>query len=720
MDYQGFCEQFNIAKLNPQQETAVKKVSGATLLLATPGSGKTTVIVARTGYLVYVAGIPARNILNLTYTKAAAKEMQERFIKKFQTTPYNTPKFSTINSFCVSVINTCTREKGVPVPRLITSNERIVRDLARELMPEYPTDNTVKSIAQHITKVKNEMTPLDRIEDISDVNVNFRAFFEAYQNVLRREGLMDFDDQLVMAYQLLLQYPDIRERANRTYQYVSLDEAQDTSLIQHNIVQLLVGRQGNIFMVGDEDQSIYGFRGAYPTALLDFAQNYDRAEVLYMETNYRSDKAIVNAANMFIKRNKLRNNKNMVSHSQESGQITVIKGLNMDQEYELVRDRIGEYLNRPKETLAILSKNNETQLPLLTWINEIGLPVNYRDASGPFFGNFLVMDMLNILAFANNPTDGKLFENLYYKLNLYASRQMYDNAMALSASPTTTCNETPEFLELMKAVAEKPGQIKAIELLRKTLNRITKVSPIIAVGMAMNDTGYKDRWVEKKMDEGTSEQSMMMKFNILRLIAERTQTYEEFLLRMETLRNSSTEVGSNITLSTIHSSKGLEFDHVIILDAIQGILPSGDVMLSENEVEEEARMFYVGATRARHRLELVAPNNFNGFKLNPSYFVKFYETLDGNGMPKEPAGEKISEEAQRRVREAAISTARRVNLSKIHAGSKINHKTYGKGLVKDVSAAGILEIIFESGQTKRFLKSACEENGVITVEDEEN
>lgn len=722
MDFQGFCKQFNIAQLNPQQESAVKKVNGATLLLATPGSGKTTVIVARTGYMIYVAGVSAQHILNLTYTKAAAKEMEERFIQKFHTSPENTPKFSTINSFCMSVINICAREKGLTIPRLISANEKIIRDIAREMSPEYPSDNTIKTLAQHITKVKNEMTPADELENIPDVDIDFQAFFQAYQNVLRQGNLMDFDDQLVMAYQFLQQYPDIRERASRMYHHISLDEAQDTSLIQHNIVQLLVGRQGNIFMVGDEDQSIYGFRGAYPAALLSFTQNYDNAEVLYMETNYRSDRAIVNAANLFIKRNRMRNDKNMVAFSQENGKITVVKGLNMYQEYELIKDRIGEYLNRPDETLAILSKNNETQLPLLNWLGKMGLPVNCRDASGSFFGHFLVIDLLNILAFAHDPTNGELFANLYYKLKLYVSRHMYEKAMELSRQCRPEGEPKPNFLDLMKSVTTDRRQIKTIDILQKSLERITKATPIIAVGIAMIETGYKDGWVEKKMDSGTSEQSMMIKFNILRLLAEGYNTYDEFINGLTNLRNTNAAIGSNITLSTIHSSKGLEFDHVIILDSIQGILPSGDMTLTENEVEEEARMFYVGATRARHRLELIVPNEFNGLKLQESTFVKIYEGLGEDGTPREPVIETVAEKTMQKVHyasEAAIKS-KKTNLSQIHAGSKITHTTYGKGIVNEMSASGVLTITFENGQTKRFLKRACEENGVINIDHEGN
>lgn len=717
MNFQGFCGQFNIAKLNPQQEAAVKKVSGATLLLATPGSGKTTVIVARAGYLVYVAGIPAQSILNLTYTRAAAKEMEERFVQKFRTSPQDTPKFSTINSFCVSVIKTCAREKWVPVPKLVTSNEKIVRDIAKNMMADYPSENDIRTLAQHIAKVKNEMTPIDAIESIPEVQVDFREFFLAYQAYLQKTGQMDFDDQLVMAYQLLQQYPDILARAHNVYQYVSLDEAQDTSLIQHSIVQLLVGRQGNIFMVGDEDQSIYGFRGAYPAALLSFSQNYDNAEVLYMETNYRSDKAIVNAANWFIKRNHLRNDKNMVAFSQENGTISVVKGISMHKEYEMVRDRIGEYLNRPNETLAILSKNNETLLPLLDWMDKLGLPAACRDASGPFFGHFLIIDLLNILAFAHDPTNGDLFSTLYYKLGLFISKQTFEETLKLSKE-LPAGEPKPEFLQLLAQSATNNNQFKRIETLRTVLNRITRVEPIIAIGMAMLDTGYENCWVNQKMDEGTSEQSMMLKFNYLRMIAEGTGAYEEFLARLKALKKVASTPGANITLSTIHSSKGLEFDHVIIIDALQGILPTGDVTLTEDEVEEEARMFYVGATRAKHTLELIIPKDFNGFPLKESAFAKFYESLGEDGTPREPVAEEPAENTKKIRDYVAKNPVQRTNLSGIRSGSKVIHTTYGKGIVNELTASGILTITFEDGQTKRFMKSSCEKNGALKLDEE--
>lgn len=174
MDYHTFCQKFNICGLNEQQEAAVRRVNGATLLLAVPGSGKTTVIVARTGYLMYVAGVKPENILTITYTRAAAKEMKERFIKKFA--PERIPAFSTINSFCLSVINTCAKEKYIHVPKLVPNNESIVRAIAAKMLPEYPSDSQVRSLAQKVCKVKNKLMTFQEIETIEENSLDFSAF----------------------------------------------------------------------------------------------------------------------------------------------------------------------------------------------------------------------------------------------------------------------------------------------------------------------------------------------------------------------------------------------------------------------------------------------------------------------------------------------------------------------------------------------------------------
>ena len=501
MDYKEFCAKYHV-RLNDQQSTAVQRVNGATLLLAVPGSGKTTVIVARTGYLLHVVGIDPRNILTITFTKAAAREMKERFIKKFGEVNGLVPHFSTINSFCLSVIKTCAREKHITIPELVPNNEPIIRDIARTMMRDYPSDSTIKSLAQSIGKVKNELMENDQIKQIEEEGIDFYQFYHKYKAHLTDNGLMDFDDQLLMANELLDTYPDILARAKKQYRYISLDEAQDTSLVQHRIVQKLVGKDGNIFMVGDEDQSIYGSRGAYPEALLSFESDYNNASIIYMETNFRSDQKIVLAANQFIKRNKERHDKNMHPNSTEEGKISFVPLQDMKSQPHMVFDAIRKALAAKDHTLAILYRNNYSAIPIINLLQKAGLGVRTRDAAGIFLTNFVVSDILTFFRCAKDQTNLQLFRQLYYKLGLY-----------LKSSVVQSIEETMARQPCRSALIPLThyGRISAqSRQILRYMDELPKMSPLDGIDSILWNIGYMDNWLQRKIDEGASESSLML------------------------------------------------------------------------------------------------------------------------------------------------------------------------------------------------------------------
>ena len=613
MDYKEFCAKYHV-RLNDQQSTAVQRVNGATLLLAVPGSGKTTVIVARTGYLLHVVGIDPRNILTITFTKAAAREMKERFIKKFGEVNGLVPHFSTINSFCLSVIKTCAREKHITIPELVPNNEPIIRDIARTMMRDYPSDSTIKSLAQSIGKVKNELMENEQIKQIEEEGIDFYEFYLKYKAHLTDNGLMDFDDQLLMANELLDTYPDILARAKKQYRYISLDEAQDTSLVQHRIVQKLVGKDGNIFMVGDEDQSIYGSRGAYPEALLSFESDYNNASIIYMETNFRSDQKIVLAANQFIKRNKERHDKNMHPNSTEEGKINFVPLQDMKSQPHMVFDAIRKALAAKDHTLAILYRNNYSAIPIINLLQKAGLGVRTRDAAGIFLTNFVVSDILTFFRFAKDQTNLQLFRQLYYKLGLY-----------LKSSVVQSIEETMARQPCRSALIPLThyGRISAqSRQILRYMDELPKMSPLDGIDSILWNIGYMDNWLQRKIDEGASETSLMLKVNILKLVAMEYKTVDEFLTAIDRIRDYQGDPDSNVTLSTIHSSKGLEFDQVVLVDVFNGVLPTISNTKEEKDEEEEARLFYVGATRAKHQLDIVVPNAMFGQALEVSEFLK--------------------------------------------------------------------------------------------------
>lgn len=612
MDYHTFCQKFNICGLNEQQEAAVRRVNGATLLLAVPGSGKTTVIVARTGCLMYVAGVKPENILTITYTRAAAKEMKERFIKKFA--PERIPAFSTINSFCLSVINTCAKEKYIHVPKLVPNNESIVRAIAAKMLPEYPSDSQVRSLAQKVCKVKNKLMTFQEIEAIEENSLDFSAFYQAYKLYMSEHDLMDFDDQLLMANDLLDEYPDILQRAHEKFRYVSVDEVQDTSYVQHLIVQKLVGRNGNIFMVGDEDQSIYGFRGAYPAALLDFQSNYNEPCILRMETNYRSDRNIVSAANQFIKLNTRRLDKNMRAQSQKDGAIVVTCIDRMEQQAELLLERIRN--QKPDESLAILYRNNDSAIPLINLLQMNGIQVQTRDATGTFMTNYVIRDLLDFMLLALNPADTTAFGHLYYKMGLYMKGVTAKRI--IEAVEEGECRNV--FSAAMKFAGGK-GYAWKIECLPRDFSDLAKKKPAEAIDYILFMLDYWSNWLTKKIDAGASEQFISLRISILKMVAEKYSTIPDFLAALKNITKYKGCEDSNVTVTTIHSSKGLEFDKVILIDMVSGIIPGDSDDRDAEDDEEDARAFYVGATRARHELEIITCRKMYQEKLEVSEFV---------------------------------------------------------------------------------------------------
>ena len=615
MEYLEFCKQFNISGLNEQQEKAVTKADGATLLLAVPGSGKTTVIVARTGYLMYVANVAPENILTITFTKMAAAEMKARFEKKFH--PQRMPAFSTIHSFCVSVLRTCAREKGVSIPQLVPNNEPIIRNIAAKMMPEYPGDATVKALAQEVCKAKNKLMTAEQIKQIESVGLDFYEFYTAYVGYLHDNNLMDFDDQLLMANEMLEDYPDILSRAQQRYRYISVDEAQDTSYVQHLIIRKLVGSTGNIFMVGDEDQSIYGFRGAYPAALLNFENDYPDADVLYMETNYRSDKNIVMAANQFIKKNENRRDKNMQAYSANAGDIKLTRVVKMEDQAKLLLSKIKEQQEQhPDKTMAILYRNNDSAIPLinLMQLNHVG--VKTRDATGTFMMNYVVSDILDFMRLALNPRDTEAFGRLYFKMGMYMNAKVAKSIIA-----AVNDREYQSVFTALKAMYRNKYGFKA-DNLSTYFSGLATMQPMKGIDFIMYMMDYADSWLKKKIDEGASRENIQMKVALLKMVAMEYQTIGDFLAGMEAIKAYSGSPDSNVTVATMHSSKGLEFDKVILIDMIDGVIPAkSDDENEQDDPEEDARLFYVGATRARHELEIIHCQSRFGEALDVSEFL---------------------------------------------------------------------------------------------------
>ncbi len=598
MDYPEFREKYHIT-LNEQQETAVQTIEGPCLLLAVPGSGKTTVLVNRLAYMIYGKDIPPENILVLTYTVAAAKDMSSRFTRLFGNKLEDRLEFRTINGICAKVILYYSHLIGRVSYDLESSekdrNRRI--SMAYQMVKkEYPADNEIRDISTLITYIKNMMLTKTEIEQLSaKTEYPLQQLLDEYNRSLKQDRKMDYDDQMIHAHTILKISPETLAYFRQKYQYICVDEAQDTSKIQHVLISLLAGEKGNLFMVGDEDQSIYSFRAADPSALLRFEQDHPGAKVLLMETNFRSNANIVAAADAFIQKNVFRHKKTICPSRPPSSEITRIQ----------VNGRAGQYqylLNMArncKEETAVLYRENESIIPVIDLFDRKGIPFRMKNAELSFFSHRISQDIIAIFRFILNPRDAESFMTLYYKLGLFMSRQDAEAICNMAAARNIDIVKAGMFYTAetkMKARFEEFGS--SIRMLKQR-------KPAMALNYICSVMGYSWWLKQRKISD--------KKLDILKEIFSRCNTLEEGLQRLndlqEIVKNASPYNDSPIIFSTIHSSKGLEYISVYLLDIIDGIFPDKipDVNASQSEkeeYEEARRIFYVGATRAKDNLFL--------------------------------------------------------------------------------------------------------------------
>lgn len=601
MTYDEFCHRLQL-KLNPQQKEAVQAVEGPILLLAVPGSGKTTVLVARLGYMIYCAGIAPENILVLTYTVAAARDMALRFQSFFGEELGNRLEFRTINGICARVIMHYGRQVGKNPFSLVEDDKSvggILSAIYKKVEGDYATEGDLKNIRTLITYIKNRMLGEEEIRSLDEEGeYRISEIYRAYCGELRSRGLMDYDDQLTYAYTILRKSPETLRYFQNRYSYLAVDEAQDTSKIQHAIIRLLAGERDNLFMVGDEDQSIYGFRAAYPEALLNFEKEHPGAKVLLMEENYRSNAKIVEAADRFIRKNMLRHEKHMSAAREEGADIREIalKGRGAQYRY------LAKVAEDCRIQTAVLYRDNESALPLVDLLDRQGLPYWVRNADMTFFTHRVVQDIRSIILFAENPKDTELFQQIYYKISTYLGKQTALGICEISGRMGM------EVLDAVLRYGDLQDRTKeSCRAVRANLRALRKERAEQAIARIVNEMGYGN-YLERAGMGGS-------KLFILRLLARNEDSSLEFLERLTRLQGIIKEMPkapdpcTKFILSTIHASKGLEYDAVYLMDVADGIFPESapekpwNMEPKEREAyEEERRLFYVGMTRARDKL----------------------------------------------------------------------------------------------------------------------
>lgn len=635
MNYNEFLKEYDLTHLDAQQQEAVRATDGPILLLAVPGSGKTTTLIARLGYLVIGKGVAPETILTMTYTVAATGEMKDRFAKKFGSQYADKMNFKTINAVCASIIRSY-EWYGHKAFKLVSDEgeiSKILTGIWLNVCKKYPTESDIKELRMKITYVKNQMVPKKELDSVtvssSDGTISIKELYEEYVRFMRDSSLMDFDDQLVFSYQILKKNPKILKRFQDKYQYICVDEAQDTSLIQHRIIQMLAEKSRNIFMVGDEDQSIYGFRAAYPKALLEFERTWKDAKVLFIETNYRSTPEIVGTSMDFIRQNKKRRDKKMKAFNPSGAKIDILWAKNRIQQFDMIAD----IAHDATEPVTFLYRNNDTALPIIDTLDRSGIPYKVRAVDSLFFTNIIYRDVMCIFRLALNPSDGEAFMQIYYKLGLYVKKAVAEEAVAMGGN----------ILFGLKNQVGKYTKGK-LDSIIADFKKIPNLAPANAIDL-IYEMGYGDYLEQHGIDS--------FRLNIMRTLGVREKTIPEFIKRLEYLqkviRAGSKTNNAKVLLSTIHSAKGLEYDNVVLVDVADGVFPSNS---KDTDIEEEKRLFYVAMTRARKKLCIFA------FREEESEFTEYVRSYLSNGS--------------------------HVFSDNIRVGQKIKHRFFGTGVVTSI------------------------------------
>lgn len=646
---------------NDEQKKAICHGDGPMLLLAGPGSGKTTVLTHRVKHMIEVRHVCPDNILVITFTKAAATEMKMRFEKLGPDTRGVT--FGTFHSVFFRMLRSA---YGCSAADIAAESEKyaVIRDSIERNGFRYDSqDDFIRNVVAEIGTVKSERRNIGEYESLSMRRDDFAVVYREYESYLRKRGKLDFDDMLVFTYELLSERPDILEAWKRKFRYILIDEFQDINRLQYDIVMLLAGESMNVFAVGDDDQSVYGFRGAAPVIMKSFPQDFRGTVIGYLNTNYRCSYDIVECSRRIIANNTDRYDKNLRSafSAGKSDRVHVVKVADVTEQNKEIVSRLRE-LNSSGvlySQMAVIYRTNTEPRALAARLSENGIPFTIKDNIPNIFTHYLAQSIFDYIRLAMGSRDRALVLRIINKPNRYIKRDAFDS-------------EQVNFEELRQYYRDSYRMVNNINVLENDLERIGGLTPYAAVNYIRKAVGF-DSYVREYADyRGVSADEYIDVLEELQESARDFGTFERWFeyidrytkeLRRENGRGL--DFKDSVTLSTMHGVKGLEYSHVFIIDAVEGITPHKK-SVSSGAVEEERRLFYVAVTRARYGLYVYVPERVYGRKSQMSRFVQ--EML--------------------------------VDRSLINVGNRIVHKKYGQGTITYVDGKKLCVYFDRLSETK--------------------
>ncbi len=721
--------------LNTQQKKAAKLIDGQTLILAGAGSGKTRTLTFKIAHMIKEKNINPKNILALTFTNKAAKEMKERV--ETLVGDNNDVSISTFHSFAVRLLRTYSERIGYTTNFNIYDNND-QKSMIKKILKSQGLDKKYKEfqIISKISRLKELGLNYTNLEQELDMNLpfnrEFREIFREYQEKLERSNSMDFSDLLVNA-KALLDDEYVLEKIQNRYVYILIDEYQDTNEIQYQIIKKIAKKHKNICVVGDEDQSIYAFRGANIRNILNFEKDYPNAEIIKLDQNYRSTQTILDAANSVIKNNKSSKGKKLWSDNNKGEKIGIFTAINVTDEANFISDKISELRIKKDKNyrdFTILYRTNAQSRAIEESFIQNKIP--YKIYGGlRFFDRKEIKDLISYLLLINNTKDDLSFERVINFPKRSIGPKTIEILANIASKNQVSLFEAISHIDNEISSNAKNKLISFKDLITKYIVAKEDMTTSEILKDLMDDINYSLA-LETYDNKEDREENIQELINSIVILEEETGflSLPEYLenVALNSPSDNLVEEENFVKLMTIHASKGLEFNTVFLIGVEEGLFPNEDSDFMEDELEEERRIFYVAVTRAEedlyisHSLERKTWGSMTNYFVKPSRFIgeiqKELKTEIFNPNNREPKLNNDNEVVRfvnpNKKSIENFNPFKFINNSKIiptkidtsfKIGEKVYHNEYGKGIIKEITPKSIT-VNFAVGSKKIALKFA--------------
>ena len=604
---------------NERQQQIINHIDGPLLCIAGPGSGKTASVVQRV-YNMVKNGISPSDILVVTFTKDAANEMKERYYKLSKKTGV---RFGTIHSICFNILK---RSSSFSLNNVLSEQDvyALITNLCKEAHLNYAElHEIVPAIINQISKVKNNNIDLSSYKPERCSTETFKRIYKKYEDYKNTNFLVDFDDMIIDCAELLKNNSDEREFWQNSYKYIIIDEYQDTNFTQADIFYMLAAPQNNICVIGDDDQSIYRFRGADPNVMLSFEKKYPNCKKVFLDINYRSEKSIVQATSSLIKNNKNRFSKSLKANKTNLGSISLDGYKNRKNEIQglILEIQKAHHAGLDYDDMAILYRTNNQSSIVVSSLLKNNIPFKTNEKPVNIYQHWIYKDIIKYYHLAQGVGTKSELIDILNKPNRYLSYKIFGNITV------------PTFDELIK-FSHYLGQSWKVESAQKKINELNSwlyvlngKSPSDFIRILSNSVGYKKYLSEHAEFMNVDESEFKDILDELFDDALKFKSFEEWFNYIDEYNKTFKEKTSKklnekrgVTLSTMHGSKGLEWNTVFIIDTNEEIIPYKKAVSVES-IEEERRLFYVGCTRAEEVLHIMYITSKNGEKCISSRFI---------------------------------------------------------------------------------------------------